>query len=132
MAPKVTKTTTADPTKPSGAPVAAKGGNPKKHRKARNAGSYSSYIYKVLKSVHPNVGISKKAMLAMNSFVTDLFERVAFEASQLVRHNKKHTLTSREIQTAVRLALPGELAKHAVSDGTKAVTKYSASRLDTA
>ena len=26
--------------------------------------------------------------------------------------------------TAVRLLLPGELAKHAVSEGTKAVTKY--------
>jgi hypothetical protein len=33
--------------------------------------------------------------------------------------------TSREIQTAVRLLLPGELAKHAVSEGTKAVTKYT-------
>ena len=35
------------------------------------------------------------------------------------------TLSSREIQTAVRLMLPGELAKHAVSEGTKAVTKFS-------
>lgn len=30
-----------------------------------------------------------------------------------------------EIQTAVRLILPGELAKHAVSEGTKAVTKFT-------
>src|SRR5689334_10690747 len=37
----------------------------------------------------------------------------------------KHTISSREIQTAVRLILPGELAKHAVSEGTKAVTKYN-------
>jgi hypothetical protein len=29
----------------------------------------------------------------------------------------KNTITSREIQTAVRLILPGELAKHAVSEG---------------
>ncbi len=35
------------------------------------------------------------------------------------------TVTSREIQTAVRLILPGELAKHAVSEGTKAVTKFT-------
>ena len=41
------------------------------------------------------------------------------------RHNKKATMSSREIQTAVRLVLPGELAKHAVSEGTKAVTKFS-------
>nr|XP_045754977.1 histone H2A type 2-C-like [Mirounga angustirostris] len=32
------------------------------------------------------------------------------------------------IQTAVRLLLPGELAKHAVSEGTKAVTKYTSSK----
>jgi hypothetical protein len=28
----------------------------------------------------------------------------------------------------VRLLLPGELAKHAVSEGTKAVTKYTSSK----
>jgi histone H2B len=30
-----------------------------------------------------------------------------------------------DMQTAVRLILPGELAKHAVSEGTKAVTKFT-------
>ncbi|KAI5648534.1 hypothetical protein M9H77_34539 [Catharanthus roseus] len=49
------------------------------------------------------------------------------EASRLARYNKKPTITSREIQTAVRLVLPGELAKHAVSEGTKAVTKFTSS-----
>ena len=31
------------------------------------------------------------------------------------------------MQTSVRLLLPGELAKHAVSEGTKAVTKFTTS-----
>ena len=52
-------------------------------------------------------------------------ERLALEASRLSRYTKKSTLSSREIQTAVRLLLPGELAKHAVSEGTKAVTKFT-------
>jgi histone H2B len=47
------------------------------------------------------------------------------ESGRLARYNKRHTISSREIQTAVRLVLPGELAKHAVSEGTKAVTKYN-------
>ncbi|XP_063785855.1 histone H2B 1.1-like [Pseudophryne corroboree] len=34
----------------------------------------------------------------------------------------------KQIQTAVRLLLPGELAKHAVSEGTKAVTKYTSAK----
>ncbi|KAI3353012.1 hypothetical protein L3Q82_019591 [Scortum barcoo] len=66
----------------------------------------------------------------MNSFVSDIFERIAGEASRLAHYNKRSTITSREIQTAVRLLLPGELAKHAVSEGTKAVTKYTSSNLE--
>jgi histone H2B len=61
-------------------------------------------------------------MQTMNSFINDTFEKVAYESSRLVRLNKKATLSCREIQTAVRLVLPGELARHAVSEGTKALT----------
>ncbi|CCJ29772.1 unnamed protein product [Pneumocystis jirovecii] len=82
----------------------------------------------VLKQVHPDTGISNRAMSILNSFVNDIFERIASEASKLASYNKKSTISSREIQTSVRLILPGELAKHAVSEGTKAVTKYSSSR----
>lgn len=64
-------------------------------------------------------------MSIMNSFINDIFEKIATESGKLVRFNKKQTLSSREVQTAVRLLLPGELAKHAVSEGTKAVTKYT-------
>ncbi|XP_078388834.1 histone H2B-like [Cetorhinus maximus] len=104
---------------------AGKGG--KKRRKSRKE-SYSIYIYKVMKQVHPDTGISSKAMSIMNSFVNDIFERIAGEASRLAHYNKRSTISSREIQTAVRLLLPGELAKHAVSEGTKAVTKYTSSK----
>ena len=102
-------------------------GDKKKKRKKRKE-SYSIYIYKVLKQVHPDTGISSKAMSIMNSFVNDLFERIAAESSRLAHYNKRSTITSREIQTSVRLLLPGELAKHAVSEGTKAVTKYTSSK----
>ena len=102
------------------------GGEKKRHKKRKE--SYSIYIYKVLKQVHPDTGISSKAMSIMNSFVNDIFERIAQEASRLAHYNKRATITSREIQTAVRLLLPGELAKHAVSEGTKAVTKYTSSK----
>ncbi|XP_019722427.1 histone H2B 1/2-like [Hippocampus comes] len=106
----------------------AKSTKPGKKRVKRRRESYSIYVYKVLKQVHPDTGISSKAMSIMNSFVTDIFERIAGEASRLALYNKRSTITSREIQTAVRLLLPGELAKHAVSEGTKAVTKYTSSK----
>ena len=122
---------TASPSKKGGKAIkkggrksAAKSGNKKKRSRHE---TYSTYIYKVLKQVHPDVGISSKSMSIMNSFVNDVFERMAGQASRLSQQNKKQTIGSREIQTSVRLLLPGELAKHAVSEGTKAVTKYTSS-----
>ena len=120
MPPKSAK---KQPAKKSAKKTTPKDGSKRKSKKRTE--SYSTYIYKVLKQVHPDTGISNKAMSIMNSFINDAFERIAVEAGKLVRYNKKGTLSSREIQTAVRLILPGELAKHAVSEGTKAVTKYT-------
>ncbi|KAL1697451.1 histone-fold-containing protein [Schizophyllum commune] len=104
------------------APSGGADGEKKKRKKTRKE-TYSSYIYKVLKQVHPDTGISNKAMAILNSFVNDIFERIATEASKLAAYSKKSTISSREIQTSVRLILPGELAKHAISEGTKSVTK---------
>jgi histone H3/H4 len=38
-------------------------------------------LSRVLKQVHPDTGISNKAMLILNSFVNDIFERIASEVS---------------------------------------------------
>ena len=97
----------------------------KKKKKASKSESYKVYLYKVLKQVHPDTGVSSKAMSILNSLMNDMFDKIATEAARLSRYSKKPTMTSREIQTAVRLVLPGELSKHAVSEGTKAVTKFT-------
>jgi histone H2B len=100
--------------------------NGKKATARKNFTSYSSYIYKVLKQVHPEIGISGKGMQVMNDIVKDFSQRLIGEANVLVSMNKQNTVSARDIQSAVRLLFPGELAKHAVSEGTKAVTKWSA------
>ncbi|XP_051548046.1 histone H2B-like [Myxocyprinus asiaticus] len=105
--------------------TASKGG---KKRKGSRKESYAIYVYKVLKQVHPDTGISSKAMGIINSFVNDISESIASEASRLAHHNKQSTISSREIQTAVCLLLPGELAKHAVARGHKGLTKYTSSK----
>ena len=96
----------------------------KEHKRSRRE-TFSVYIYKVLKQVHNDTGISKKSMAIMNSFINDTFEKIAIEASKLVRYNKKHTLSAREVQSAVKLLLPGELAKHAIIESAKAVNKIA-------
>ncbi|XP_073526285.1 uncharacterized protein [Phyllobates terribilis] len=90
-------------------------GDKKKKRTKKRVETYKIYIFKVLKQVHLDIGISSKAMGIMNSFINDIFEKLAQESSR----NKKTTITPHEIQTVVRLVLPGELGKHVVSEGTK-------------
>ncbi|XP_041050338.1 late histone H2B.L4-like [Carcharodon carcharias] len=99
----------------------AKGSKKRRSRKE----SYSIYTYKVMKQIHPDTSISSEAVSIRDSFVNDIFERIAGEASRLAHYNKRRTISSREIQIAVRLLLPSELAKHTMSKGTKAVTKYT-------
>ena len=126
MAPKTEKAAAEKAPAPAKKVVAKKAAADGKKKKSKKAvESYKVYLYKVLKQVHPDTGVSSKAMSILNSLMNDMFDKIATEASRLSRYSKKPTITSREIQTAVRLVLPGELAKHAVSEGTKAVTKFT-------
>uniref|UniRef100_A0A8D8LIT4 Histone H2B.2, embryonic n=1 Tax=Cacopsylla melanoneura TaxID=428564 RepID=A0A8D8LIT4_9HEMI len=101
--------------KTSGKAEASKNSGVAKRKRIRKE-SYGIYIHKVLKQVHPDIGVSSKAMIIMNMFVNDIFERIASESSSLVKVNKKSTITSQEIQTAVRLVVPGETQGHRKED----------------
>ena len=96
----------------------------KAHHKKKNYKSFSIYIYKVLKTISNDIGISKKGMNVINSLVTDMFDQIALEASKLVRYQKKKTLGSQDILTAVKLLLPQELGQHAKEEGKKALGKF--------
>jgi len=111
--------------KAASAPKVAKKGA-KKSSRSKPKRSWNVYINRSLKAINKSAGISGKAMKIVNSFVNDIFGRIAGEAANLARVNKKKTLGSREVQTAVRLVLPAELAKHAMAEGTKAIAKVSA------
>ena len=107
--------------------MSAKGKSAAAPRRRKAHESYNIYIYKVLKQVHPEIGVSKRAMQVLNCFVEDIFERICSEAGRCCQYAKKSTMGARDIQAATSLVLPGELAKHAVSEGNKSVNKYMAS-----
>ncbi|TKY67139.1 Histone H2B.2 [Spatholobus suberectus] len=103
-------------------------GKEKKRRRKRGRRSgegYQRYVYRVLKQVHPEMGISSKCMTILNNLMNDMFERLAYEAAKLKDYTGHMTLSSREIQGAVKLVLPGELGKHAIAEGVKAVNTYT-------
>ena len=80
-----------------------KGKNGKEKKRGRKKGrrsveGYQRYVYRVLKQVHPEMGISSKCMTVLNNLMNDMFERLAFEASKLKDYTGHMTLSSREIQ----------------------------------
>ena len=93
-------------------------------KRKKNKERFSIYNRRVLKQVHPDKGISKQAMKILDTLAEDIFYRIAQEASSLQKITNKHTMSAREIETATKLVLPGELQKHAITEGAKACKKF--------
>jgi len=92
---------------------------------------YDTYVYNVLKRVHPDLGITRGAMRSVETMVRDLVARVCTAANDLTLLTKKQTVTAREIHAATRQVIQGDsLVASAVSDALRAVTKYTGSFKD--
>ena len=91
----------------------------------KNQINFETYIHKELKIMHPDAYISKEATNQLNYILNQLGDRISEISNVLSERSNKSTIGSREIQSATRIVFPGEIAKHAVSEGTKAVTKYT-------
>jgi histone H3/H4 len=90
--------------------------------------NFEIYIRRVLKQVHPDTGISGSALSCLNNLVEITVQKIMVGTNRILLATNKKTVNARDIQDAVRLTLPGELCKHAVSEGTKAVIKYNSSK----
>lgn len=94
-----------------------------------NTANFSTYIYRVLKQVHPEQGLSGDGLVMINKIVRILLFRSMKSVNRVMVSTGTKTVSSREVQTSVRLLFPDELAKHGVSQGTRSVTKYNAERI---
>ena len=74
--------------------------------------SFARYVNKVLQEMHPGLGMSKRTASVMDSLIVDMYSRLVAESQRLLTLSNKKTLSSREIQSAVRLVIPGELARN--------------------
>ena len=82
------------------------------------------YIGKILKTTHPELGISSNALRMTNNIVEDWQSRLVAGSGKVAKAAKKSTLSSRHVQAATRVLLPFGLSKAAVSNGTAAVAKF--------
>lgn len=85
---------------------------------------FEYYIRKILLQVEPESGISGASKKQLNDFIIEFAKQFASAAFDLMANRHSRTVTARDIQTTVRILLKGSLAKHAITEGTKAVTKF--------
>ncbi|XP_061264755.1 histone H2B-like [Bos javanicus] len=86
--------------------------------------SFATYFPRVLRQIHKGMSLSHDSVNILDSFVKDTFERIAEEAGRLAGDNKRRTITTEDIEAAVRLLLPGKLGKYAVLKATKSLITY--------
>ncbi|XP_048191293.1 late histone H2B.L4-like [Perognathus longimembris pacificus] len=87
--------------------------------------SFAQYFPLLLNKIHPGLKLSQETMHIMDSFVKDMFARIATEASSLAHSTNRSTISARDIQAAVRLLLPENLSKNAVNQATRALLRFS-------
>ena len=61
----------------------------------------------------------------MNSIISDVFDNLMSEGRMLVINGKKSTLSSKDVETAVKLHVPGELGKAAVQEGRQGLQDHA-------
>ncbi|XP_032702094.1 late histone H2B.L4-like [Lontra canadensis] len=96
-----------------------------RRRRRRSHNSFATYFPRVLKQVHEGLSLSKKAVSVLDSFIKDIFECIANEVSRLAGSTQRTTITSREIQTAACLLLPGEIGKFPMWEASKTILRYT-------
>jgi len=100
----------------------------KKSRRKRQYDALSiTYIYKVLRQVHPDTGMTASGFSEIQGMLYCALNKIACKCSRLTKLSKLKTVTANAVLTATKMSLPGELAKHALSEGNRAVTKYNQS-----
>lgn len=88
-----------------------------------NKYDFSNHIRKVLKQVHPDTGINSHAMININNMMHHVADKLIKRLDTL--KGNRSVLNSRDVQYSVRMEIPAELGRHAVSELNKAVTRYT-------
>lgn len=115
-----------DPNAPkvNGAEVGPDGENKKKHK----AGSYDTlvfYIRKVLKETNNEMGIKGVALAGLDLILENISNRIDNVCMKLCKSGKRVTITARQVKTATKILLRGDLRNNALIHGEKALMNYN-------
>ena len=62
--------------------------------------NFQSYLYKIMKKVHPELGANKEAMETLNTVILSFYDQLAQEGMKVSRKVNSQTLKATDVQTA--------------------------------
>ena len=104
----------------------------KKKKTVSKRKGFAVYIFRIIRQVaegkKQKFGVSSRGMEVLESFVTDMFQRVGSEAAAIGNarsSGKRNILSLNDFAAACRFAFPGELGRNAALEGARAVQKFA-------
>lgn len=89
-----------------------------------------NYLKPILNRIHPELSLDSNAKGDLNILLHTFMQRILTVAQALMRKSKKCTIMVNDISSACKVVIPGELAKHALEAGNKAVETFDKSEPD--
>ena len=86
--------------------------------------TFKTYIRRVLRKIHPNLGLSRDAAEIINSLIEKVLADIAFESAKVTHFNKKQTFSVNHCKAVVKILFPGELKKQALQQGKISLQKF--------
>lgn len=108
-------------------PMGERGGIAKKRRRRQGPdATYGVYTRRIAGQQHPTLSIGSNALSEVNGVIANVISNLTHKSADMAKAARKSTLSSKHVQAAVRVSMPVEMAKYAVSSGTKAVSRIAA------
>lgn len=85
---------------------------------------FSKCIKKVLNDIYKDKNITDNALSQVNFIINFLAATLAQNARELTSLSNRETLSSQDVQAAVYNIMPGELSRHAIEEGNKALRNF--------
>ncbi|XP_042905996.1 histone H2B-like [Parasteatoda tepidariorum] len=83
-------------------------------------GSFQKYIRQVKKTLIPESKLSSMTLKELDDILTHILDRIETELQRLIRLSNSKTITTRQLEFAVRLCLPEHLGRLAANYGNSA------------
>lgn len=96
----------------------------RKIQKYHTSINFHRYIRKILHSINSEYQITLEGIEITNNFLNDILMKIIMESSNLVKNSHKKTLQYKDIESACKLILPGQIREYAIMKGNDALSQY--------